>query len=145
MAPNATAASSSLHMWHLRALIEEEENQEIFDLEFFEDSFFETVSENNWASPEDNFSYTGDEEEDFFCASDDEEFYFSTGDSDSEDDDVSSILDVSSDSESMWSLPMEDRGEKDEEDSVEMTPMVIKLKRILLSIANGLSFERRRL
>ena len=62
--------------------------------------------------------------------------YFSTGDSDYEDD--------TPDFESMWSLPTEDQEVAEGGYSLKVTPLVATLKRMFLSIANGLSFETRR-
>ena len=62
--------------------------------------------------------------------------YFSTGDSDYEDE--------TPDFESMWSLPAEDEEVEEGGYSLKVTPLVATLKRMFLSIANGLSFETRR-
>ena len=51
MAPNVSAASNdgggtSLHMWHLRPLIEDQENPEMFEFEMADEQIFlETVRE----------------------------------------------------------------------------------------------------
>ena len=51
MAPNVSAASNdgggtSLHMWHLRPLIEDQDNEEMFEFEIADEQLFlETVRE----------------------------------------------------------------------------------------------------